>query len=421
MKSCISRILLGAIALVFFTHNLAIAAPDSDWLSWRGPNGNGVAGAGQTLPVELSETKYVQWKAPVPGRGHSTPIVVGDRIFLTTAREQEGTQSVLCYSFTSGDLLWENTLLEGKLPSKIHGNNTHASPSVASDGERIYVVFFVKGDRLHLFSLDLNGKEIWHKDVGRFYPERSFGYGTSPLLAGGNVVVAAESQGDGYIAAFDCDTGKEIWRTGRKAERSSHGTPVLADIKGTEQIILNGADRVASYHPKSGRELWSVEGGDPLIANTVLWKDGVVFASGGYPGQKTWAIDVESQKIIWSNPVKCYEQSMVLVGDYLYGIAEGGVVHCWDIADGNLRWRERLTKGKESSSPILAGGHIYHANEDGKVFVIKPNPDKLDLVSENQLGEEIFATPVAVRNRVLVRAASYEGQARTETLYSIGF
>jgi outer membrane protein assembly factor BamB len=292
---------------------------------------------------------------------------------------------------------------------------------VASDGERIYVVFFVKGDRLHLFSLDLNGDELWRKDVGRFYPERSFGYGTSPLLAGGNVVVAAESQGDGYIAAFNCDTGEEVWRTGRKAERSSHGTPVLADINGAAQIVLNGADRVASYDPKNGRELWSVAGGDPLIANTVLWKDGVVFASGGYPGVKTWAIDVKSQKILWSHPAKCYEQSMVLVDDYLYGIAEGGVVHCWDLADGNLRWRERLAKGPESSSPIFAGGHIYHANEKGKIFVIKPDPDKPQLVAENQLGDEIFATPVIVRDRILVRTASYEGQARSETLYSIAF
>ena len=395
-------------------------ASSDDWLGWRGPYGNGVARSGQTLPVEFSESKNVQWKAAVPGRGHSSPVVVGDRVFLTTAREKEEKQSVLCYSFSSGELLWETVLIEGKLPSEIHRKNTHASPSVVSDGECIYVVFFVKGDRLHLFSLNLEGKELWRKDVGRFYPERSFGYGTSPVLAAGNVVVAAESQGDGYIAAFDCDTGKEVWRTGRKATRSSHGTPVVAEINGAEQIVLNGADRVASYHPKSGRELWSVDGGDPLIANTVLWKDGVVFASGGYPGQQTWAIDVETRKVLWSNPVKCYEQSMVLVDDYLYGIAEGGVVHCWDIADGHLRWRDRLTKGPESASPIYAGGHIYHANENGKVFVIKPNPEFLDLVSENQLGDEIFATLTITRNRILVRSASYEGEERSETLYAIG-
>ena len=234
-------------------------------------------------------------------------------------------------------------------------------------------------------------------------------------------MVTAESQGEGYIAAFDCDTGEEVWRTVRTVERSSHGTPVLANINGINQIVLNGADRVASYNPENGHELWSVAGGDPLIANTVLWKDGVVFASGGYPGIETWAIDVEKRSIIWSSPAKCYEQSMVLVDDHLYGIAEGGLVHCWDVADGNLRWRERLPKGPESSSPILAGGHIYHANEEGKIFVIKPNAAKLELIAKNQLGDEIFATPVICRNRILVRTASYEGQARSETLYSIGF
>jgi outer membrane protein assembly factor BamB len=420
MKSCSSRILLVASTFLLILQGLATAAANSDWLSWRGPYGNGTAEAGQTLPVEFSETKHVKWEASVPGHGHSTPIVVGDRVFLTTARNSDETQSVLCYDFESGDLLWEKVLVEGMLPEKIHRNNSHASPSVASDGERIFALFFVLGDRLHLFSLDLNGNELWRKDVGRFYPERDFGYGTSPLLADGKVVVAAESQGEGYIAAFEGDTGEEVWRTPRIAERSSHGTPVLANLGGKEQILLNGAGRVASYDHQDGTELWSVEGGDPLIANTVVWNDGVVFASGGFPGQETWAIDVKTQSILWSNPVKCYEQSMVLVDNYLYGIAEGGVVHCWDIADGNLRWRERLTNGPESASPVFAGGYIYHANEEGKVFVIKPNPEMLELVAENQLGEEIFATPVITRDRILIRAASYEGQTRSETLYSVG-
>ena len=136
----------------------------------------------------------------------------------------------------------------------------------------------------------------------------------------------------------------------------------MANLGGKEQILLNGAGRVASYDHQDGTELWSVEGGDPLIANTVVWNDGVVFASGGFPGQETWAIDVKTQSILCSNPVKCYEQSMVLVDNYLYGIAEGGVVHCWDIADGNLRWRERLTNGPESASPVFAGWYIYHAS-----------------------------------------------------------
>lgn len=423
MKRFFYPVLLGFTVITFLVSAPVIAVMENDWLTWRGPYGNGTAKSGQVLPTEFSEAQHLKWKTSVPGRGHSSPVVVGDQIFLTTAREDEGSQSVLSYSFSSGKLLWENVLIEGQLPSKIHRKNTHASPSVVSDGEQLYVVFFVKGDRLHLFSLDLDGKELWRKDVGRFYPERDFGYGTSPVLAAGNVIVAAESQGDGYIAAFNCDTGKEVWRTGRKASRSSHGTPVVATINGTEQMVLNGADRVASYDPRNGSELWAVEGGDPLIANTVLWKDGVVFASGGYPGQQTWAIDVAKQSVMWSQPVKCYEQSMVLVDDYLYGIAEGGVVHCWDISDGNLRWRDRLTKGPESASPILAGGHIYHANENGKVFVIKPDPDEMNLIAENQLGDEIFATPTILRDRILIRAAHYEGDQRAEhqeILYAIG-
>ncbi len=419
MTKYLSRTLASAGALAFALTATA-QADDGDWLNWRGPNGNGVAQDGQKLPTEFSETKNVHWKAAVPGRGHSTPIVMGDRIFITTAREKEGTQSALCYSFSSGKLLWETTLTKGKLPDRIHRKNTHASPSVATNGKHVFALFLVKGDRLNLSALDLDGNIVWQKDAGRFYSERSFGYGSSPLLVDNTVVISAESEGKGFIAAFDASSGEKVWETTRNAVRSSYGTPVLADINGSRQIVLNGADRVAAYDPKNGRELWSVEGGDPLIANTVVWKDGLVFASGGYPGIETWAIDVAKQKAVWSHPAKCYEQSLLIVGDQLYGVAEGGVLHCWDIADGNLRWRERLAKGPESASPILAGGHIYHANEEGKISVIKPNPDKLELAAENQLGDEIFATPVITRDRILVRAAHYEGEERSETLYSIG-
>lgn len=421
MKNCPFRLIRGASALVLFSITFSVLASDGNWLSWRGPGGDGVAAMGQNIPTEWSETQHLKWKAPVPGRGHSTPIVVGDRVFLTTAREEVGSQFVLCYSFSTGDLIWEKVLLEGLLPEKIHRKNTHASPSVASDGEKIFAVFFVEGDRLRLFSLDLNGNELWQLDVGRFYPEQSFGYGTTPLLAAGNVIVAAESEGEGYIAAFEMSSGKEVWRTMRTAIRSSHGSPVLANFGGEDQIVLNGADRVASYDPQTGRELWSVEGGDPLVANSVVWKDGVVFASGGYPGRETWAIDVANRKVIWSSQVKCYEQSMLVVGDYLYGVAEGGLVHCWDPASGEILWRERLPKGAECASPILANGYIFHANEEGKIFVIKPNPEKLELVAENQLGEEIFASPVVCRDRILIRSAKYDGESRSETLYSIGF
>ena len=151
MKNCPFRLILSASALVLCPFTFADPGSDGNWLSWRGPSGDGVAAMGQNIPTKWSETQHLKWKAPVPGRGHSTPIVVGDRIFLTTAREKEGFQSVLCYSFSTGDLIWEKVLLEGLLPEKIHRKNTHASPSVASDGDKIFAVFFLAGDRLRLF------------------------------------------------------------------------------------------------------------------------------------------------------------------------------------------------------------------------------------------------------------------------------
>lgn len=420
MKYSFPETIIGVLILGALSFNTLSASVAGEWSNWRGPNSDGTAAPGQTLPLEFSDSERVHWKAAIPGRGHSTPVVMGDRIFLTTAHEQEETQSVLCYRFDDGELLWEKVLIEGELPSKIHRKNTHASPSIATDGERIFALFHVKSEELRLFALDFEGEEVWRKNVGRFSSDRGFGYGTSPVVAAGNVIIASDTKGKGYIAAFDGVTGKEAWRTERRASTASYGTPVLAMLNGQEQILINGADRVASYNPTTGRELWSVKGGDPLIANTVVWKDGRVFASGGYPGRETWAIDVATREVVWSEPVKCYEQSMIVVDDFLYGIAEGGVVHCWEVATGNLLWRERLTKGPESASPVFAGGHIYHANEEGVVFVIKPNPEELELVAENQVGEEIFATPAITRNRILIRSASYDGQDREEFLYSIG-
>ena len=146
MKNQIAKSLLGGIALSAFLSVSSIASDSGNWLNWRGPNHNGVAESGQNPPIEFSEDKNLKWKVAVPGRGHSSPVVVGDRVFLTTAREDEEKQSVLCYSFDSGKLIWEKIVLEGMLPAQIHRKNTHASPSVASDGERIFAIFFVKGD-----------------------------------------------------------------------------------------------------------------------------------------------------------------------------------------------------------------------------------------------------------------------------------
>lgn len=398
-----------------------VAGNSADWLGWRGPYGNGHAVAGQTLPTEFTTSKNVVWSAPVPGRGHSSPIVSGDRLFLTTAREDTGSQSAIAYSTVTGKLLWETVLVENALPEGIHGNNTHASPTSISDGERVFALFYTSDKSLRLFALSMDGEVLWKATVGVFESEYTFGYGSTPVIVDDTIVVSNDSIGTGYLVAYDTASGKEVWRTSRASEKSSFGTIALGEVAGRRQLLTSGhGQRVAGFDPETGRELWSVPGGPPVTASTVVWDDRFVYASGGFPGRETWATDVVSGEVAWSDPTKCYEQSMILVDGSLYGVSEGGLMYCWNAVDGEIRWRERLPKSPESASLVYAGGYLYHANEEGEVFAIKPSEEGLEVVGESQLGDEIFASPAVVHNRLYFRVASYDGEERSETLYAIG-
>ncbi len=332
-----------------------------------------------------------------------------------------GTQSALAYSTATGELLWETVLLEGELPDGIHGNNTHASPTSISDGERVFALFYTSDKSLRLFALNKDGEVLWKKKVGVFESEYTFGYGSTPVIVDNTIVVSNDSIGTGYLVAYDTASGEEVWRVSRASQKSSFGTLALGKVSGREQLLTSGhGQRVAGFDPKTGRELWSVQGGPPVTANTVVWDDRFVYASGGFPGRETWATDVVSGEVAWTSPAKCYEQSMILVDGSLYGVSEGGLMYCWNAANGEIRWRERLPKSPESASLVYAGGYLYHANEEGDVIAIEPNEVGLKVVGESKLGDEIFASPAVVRNRLYFRVANYEGEERSEMLYAIG-
>ena len=208
-----------------------------DWRVWRGPNGNGVAAEGQSVPTQWSTSKNVVWKTPVSGRGHSSPIVFDDKIVLTTADEKQKTQSVLCFDRRSGKQLWQTQVNQGGLPpaSEIHGNNTHATPTAAFDGERILAVFHHHGG-VHLVAMSPAGKQLWQQEVGGYLPRTyKYGYAPSPLVYGSTVIVASEYEEPGYVAAFDRQTGKEAWRISR-SRQVSYSSPIVAKVAGREQI-----------------------------------------------------------------------------------------------------------------------------------------------------------------------------------------
>lgn len=390
---------------------------ENDWPWWRGPSRDGHAPKTANPPTTWSETKNVVWKTPLPGRGHSSPVIVGDRIFLTTADDAKQQQSLIALSRKTGKQLWTKEISQGGFP-KLHPKNTHATPSVACDGERLFVVI-CHHETVQLTVFDLEGKQVWQKTVSQFRPRRyEYGYAPSPLIYRGTVIIAAEYDGEASLAAFDRESGKEIWRTPRPGN-ISYSSPVVAHLAGRDQLLLSGADQVCSYDPNDGKLLWSAPGTTAATCGTIVWDGDIVFASGGYPKSETLAIKADgSGEVLWKNSKKCYEQSMLATGGHLYALTDEGIVYCWRGRDGEELWNKRL-RGPVSASPVLAGGNIYCCDEMGTFYVFKANPEKFELVSRNQLLDDSFASPAVSGNQLFLRVAKL-GRQRAEFLYCLG-
>jgi outer membrane protein assembly factor BamB len=390
-----------------------------DWPWWRGPNRNGVAESGQETPVSWSKSENIAWKVPVPGRGHSSPTVVGDRIFLTTADEKANVQSILCFDRGTGKQLWRRDVNEGNFPARIHSKNSHASSTIACDGTRLYAAF-LNHDRIHVVALDLDGKPVWEHNTSGYTPDQyKNGYAASPALFGNLVIIAGDFDGAAFLVALDCKTGDEAWNTPRSSN-VNYASPIVTDIAGRHQLLLSGGDVVASYDPLSGKELWKTAATSMATAGTIVWDGDLVFASGGFPKPGTFCLRADgSKEIVWENQQKCYEQSLLVVDGFVYAVNDGGIAFCWNAATGEEQWRERL-RGPISASPMFSGGHIYVSNERGATWVYRATPEKFELVKKNQLGTAAFATPTLCGNRIYLRVIDTVDGERQGMLYCIG-
>jgi outer membrane protein assembly factor BamB len=400
--------------LLLFSLFIACIANSADWLSWRGPNANDSAD-GTAPPTEWSPDKNVIWRAEVPGRGHSSPIVVGGLVILSTADEDAQIQSVIAYDRASGKKKWERELNQGGFNPKIHKKNTHATPTPCSDGRSIFVVFNHHAS-IHLSALTLDGKVEWKTRIGAYKPEaHEFGYAPSPLVYGKSVIVSSEYE-HGYIAAVNTADGKELWRTARNVV--TYSSPIVGHTGGRDQLLISGSGRVTSYDPKSGRFIWATMCTTAATCGTMIWNDDTVFASGGYPKKETVALRASDGEILWRNGEKAYEQSMLIHGKHIYCVTDKGVALCWDTKTGKEQWRERL-RGPVSSSPTLAGDSIYFSSEDGSSYVFQASPDRFTLIAENRLGQESFASPAICDGQMFQRVATHKG-GRQDYLYCIG-
>ncbi len=390
----------------------------TDWATWRGPMGNGIAPGPQKPPTEWSAQKNIIWKAKVPGKGHASPTIVGNKIYLATADNQKEIQSVVCFDRVTGKQLWNKEVSRGDFNPRIYNTNTHASSSVASDGKNLFVVFN-NNDNIQITAMDLDGKIVWQKAAARFDQRFPFGYGASPILNGDSVMVTSESKTNSGIFGFNRKTGKPTIRIERP-KSSSYSSPVIAEVAGKKQLLISGQRSVTSYDPETGKQNWSTPCRWDVTCGTMVWNDELVFASGGYPVPYTVAIKADgSGTKVWENNQKCYEQSMIVVGDYLYGLTDNGVCYCWAAADGKEMWKGRM-QGPVSASPVLAGGNLYFTSEKGSTFVVKPDPDSFQLLATNKLGDSTYGTPSIVDGKIYTRVAIFEGSTRQEYLYCIG-
>lgn len=420
---------LSCVCLVVVSGTLAAAeipelsefpklSAETDWPWWRGPHRNGIASS-DPVPTDLGPGKNVLWKTPVPGRGHGSPIIARGKIFLPSADEQQKIHGVFAFDLETGKQEWAVEVNRGGFPARNHAKNTEASPTIATDGERLYASFF-HHEKIEVVALNPDdGKVLWKQVAGPFSPKRfEYGYAPSPLIYKNSVIISGEYDGSSFLTALNRETGKPLWKTARP-NNITFSSPVVAHVAGRDQLLLSGGEQVASYDPATGKQLWTVQGTTFATCGTMVWTDDIVIASGGYPKAETIAVKADgSRQVLWKNNQKCYEQSMIVIDGYVYALTDQGVLFCWRATDGQEMWKQRLS-GPVSASPVYAGGNIYWANEAGSMYVFRPNPEKFDPVAENDVGES-FASPAVSQGKLFLRVADRSSGVRQEYLYCFG-
>jgi outer membrane protein assembly factor BamB len=394
-----------------------LSATAADFSQFRGPAGDGHAIA-SGLPINWTATDHVTWQVPVAGKGWSSPIVVGNRLFLTTAVAKTGggpdDQSLraLCLDLKTGKTVWDQEVFAGNHVSTeglLHSKNSHASPTPISDGKRLYVHFGTEGTA----ALELDtGRIAWKMQDLAYVPRH--GSGGSPALVDGLLVVTCDGQDVDYVAAIDTRNGKIAWKTDRTLElprKFSFSTPLVIEVEGRKQIVCPGTGLVAAYEPKTGKEIWRVLYGDGYsVIPRPVFGHGLVFVCSGWGVPTLFAIrptgtgDVTDTHVAWKQTSKAnvpHTPSVLLIKDDLFLISDTGIASSLDARTGKLHYRKRIG-GRYSASPTFADGKIYIQSEAGRGFVLKPGREFVEL-GRNQLQGRTFASYAVADNALFIR------------------
>ena len=388
------------------------SAAAADWPQFRGPTGQGTAPQLQ-LPDQWSATENIAWKTQIPGEGWSSPVLVGQRIYLTTAVPQGNDHllRVVAVEADSGKLLWNTEVFrqEGNEAPSIHSKNSHASPTPVVDGRRIYAHFGHQG----IACLDLSGKVLWRNTDHRYHPVH--GNGGSPALVGRTVVFSVDGRDEAMVIAVDRETGKTLWKTERGStadKKFSFSTPLVINVGGHQQIISPGSNIVCALDARTGKEIWRVRYDGYSVIPRPVFGHGKIYISTGYNTPQVLAIRVDGRGDVTDTHVEWqlergapHTPSLLLVGDELYMVSDRGVATCVDAHTGQVHWQERLG-GNYSASPVYAGGLIYFQSEEGDATVIRAGTD-FQLVANNSVGERTLASYALGDQAIFVRSAEH--------------
>ena len=412
-----------------------------NWTSFRGNNASGVAdGCNPPTSWDAEKSVNILWKTPIPGLGHSSPVVWGERVFVTTAISSGGKAKlvtgqvetiesaddvskqswrVYCLDTRSGRVNWERTIYEGVPKVKRHLKSSHANSTPATDGKYLVVLLGSEG----LYCFDLDGKPLWNQNLGVLdggwtpAPGAQWGFGSSPIIYKNLAIVQCDAQSQSFIAAYNLADGKRVWVTPR-GEDTSWSSPVVYEGKDRAELITSGTKFYRGYDPLTGKELWRFADGSDVKIPTPIVANDLIYVGGGTshtqnifyalrPGA-TGEIKIEksepsNKQIAWKNLAKPHVVTPIVYGDYLYVCTDNGVLTQFNAKTGEPSYRARLGSGGTfTASPVAADGKVYFANEDGEVFVVKSG-DKFELLSRNPLGEVIMATPAISKGMLIVR------------------
>ena len=419
-----------------------------DWPGWRG-DGRGISPE-NNLPLKWSEDEGVKWKTPIPGAGHSSPIVWGNRVFVTTAvaedpnvesfrggvymggnrqkpDESEYTYSVICLDADEGNVMWSKAVARQSPKTRRHTKNTYASETPVTDGKYVFASFGSAG----LFCVDFEGNVVWQRDLGLMRRQRGWGTGASPILFRDTVIFNCDSDDDSYIAAFDKVTGNPVWRTERN-EGASWGTPFLFEAESRTIVVTNATRHMRGYDAASGKLLWECAGGSMITDPSPVTAQGLVFLSSGHSlgflrPQPIIAVRPEalgditppkgqsqSDGIAWSHRSGgSYVPSPIAIGEYLYVPQDRGSVTCYEARTGKTMYEKQKLGARNTitSSPVSGDGKIYVQTEDGECYVVKPGP-VFEILAVNKLDEIFCASPAVSAGKIFLRGRKH--------LYCIG-